>query len=133
MPVYPGAPDGPDPEPASVLVDEVHCPGGWGSSSRAKKAEAALRIVGPTQLLVLARQLPQAMPLVGRQAWPLAGVGLRPPDPLSQRLVLYLELLGNRLDRFPLARVLVMVLKHHPHCPLPELSRVRRTRRPFLL
>ena len=50
MPVYPGAPDRLDPPPQTVgatipvLVDERHYLGSRGSSSRAKKADAALRI-----------------------------------------------------------------------------------------
>jgi hypothetical protein len=36
---------------------------------------------------------------------------------------MYVELLGDRLDRVLLRRILVLVVEHHPHRALTQLGR----------
>ena len=63
----------------------------------------------------------------------MAGIGLRSAHPLAQRLVVYRQLRRDRLDRFPLRRLRVLMFEDHPHRPLPDLRRVRRTAASLLL
>ncbi len=61
-------------------------------------------------------------------ARPPAAINLGPSDPDPQRLVIDVQLLRDRPDRFPLRRILVLMLQQHPHrslsppAPLSPLS-----------
>src|SRR5262245_26261448 len=105
----------------------------WAVELRREESRRRLQdLIRPTQLLHLTLELPHPGPLIRRQPRALTSVGLSPPDPLAQRLMVHAELLRDRLDRLPLRRVLVLVLEHHPHRSLTHLRRVR-TRPPLLL
>jgi hypothetical protein len=89
-------------------------------------------LVRSAQLLDLALELAHPGPLIRRQPWPLTSIGLGPPHPLTQRLMIDRQLRRDRLDRLPLRRVLVLVLEHHPHRPRTHLRGIR-TRPPLLI
>ncbi len=79
----------------SVAVDERDYFGGRGSSPRAKKADAALRIsLARRSSRHLAFQLGDALAVVGRHAGPAAIVDVGLPDPVAQRLLVDSRLLG---------------------------------------
>jgi hypothetical protein len=110
-----------------VFVDERDHFLGWRSSSAPKKCAAALRIghlIRPAQLLDLPLEVLHSGPLIGAEPGPSTIVDLRSTDPDAQGLPVDVELPGDRLDRFPLRRVLVLVLEHHPHRALTQLGRV---------
>lgn len=96
-----GAADRLDPEAVVMFVDEHAYLGRCGSSSVAKKTEAALRIsLARPQLLDLVLQGLQSFSLIaGEQVGPPALVGFGLADPAAQRLALDPEVLGNLGDR----------------------------------
>ena len=61
------------------------------------------------------------------------GIGLCPPDPLSEGLVIDRQLRRDRLDGFPLRGVLALVIEDHPHGPFPDLRRIGTPSRLALL
>src|SRR3954451_9833536 len=81
-------------------------------------------LVRAPQLPVLALEFLDALRLHAAHAGPTAAIDLGPPHPLAQRLGRHPELLRDRDDRVPLRRLLALVLEHHPHRPLPDLSRI---------
>ena len=71
-----------DPEPVPVVVDEGDYLGSRGSSSAAKKADAAFKISLARRSSTFSfSQLLQLGPLVGGEPGPRTGVGLGPADP----------------------------------------------------
>ena len=60
------------------------------------------------------------------------GIGLCPPDPLSEGLD-DRQLRRDPLDGFPLRGVLALVIEDHPHGPFPDLRRIGTTSRFALL
>src|SRR5262249_44871186 len=90
--------------------------------------EAVGRLLDDSRLF----ELLEAGPLIAREARTGASVGLGPPHPLAQRLMVDRQLGRDRLDRLPLRRIVVLVIEHHPHRPLPHLRRIRRTPRSLL-
>ncbi len=73
------------PEAVPVGVDEVHYLGSRGSSSRAKKADAALEdLVRSAELLVLPLEVLQALAVVTAQPRPAPLIDLGPADPRAQ-------------------------------------------------
>src|ERR1700721_2856125 len=85
-------------------------------------------LVRSAKLLHLTLEILDPGPLIGRQSWTEACVGLRFANPLPQALVVDLQLRCDRLHRLPLRWVLVLVIQHHPDCPLSELRRIRPAR-----
>jgi hypothetical protein len=84
-------------------------------------------LVSAAQLTHLAFQLTDPLLLLAGHAWPLAAVDLGLADPLAQRLGRAdPQLAGDRPHRLPLRVVLVAVLQHHPHRPLPQLAGIPR-------
>jgi hypothetical protein len=82
-------------------------------------------LVRPSQLFHLTLELAHPRPLVTREPRPLTAIHLGLADPQPQRLVVEVQLLRDRLDRFPLRRVLVLMIEDHPHRPLAHLGRIR--------
>ena len=72
-------------------------------------------------------KLLQLITLISGEPRPLAGVGLGSADPLTKRLVVDRQLRRDGLDGLPLRRLLVLVVKHHPHGPFPDLRWIRRS------
>jgi len=89
-------------------------------------------LVGPAQFLDLTLEVFHPDSLISRESCPKAGVGLCPAYPLTEALVVYLQLCSDGLDRLPLSRVLVLVFQHHPDRSLAELRGVRPARCSFL-
>ena len=78
------------------------------------------------------RRVDDAIDLVGLTDVADRKAGLGAAHPLAQRLVIDVQLLGDRLDRLPVRRILVLMLKQHPHRPLTHLVRIpTRTRLPL--
>jgi len=118
-----------DPEAVPVFVDELHYFGSRGSSSRAKKAEAAFRdLVGPPQLTVLLLQLSDALLVLGRNSRSFALVDLCLLHPVSQRLRAQSELHSDACHHAVTFACLLHGLLDHPDRPLSELRRVSMSR-----
>src|SRR5262249_25550885 len=64
----------------------------------------------------------QAGSFFRRQPGAPARIPLGLPHPAAQRLGRAADLLSDRRDRRPLGGVLLLVLQHHPHRPLPHLG-----------
>ena len=59
-------------------------------------------LIGTTQFLHLTLEVCQPHPLISRKTRPITGIGLSPTNPDPQRLMIDVQLLRDRLDRFPL-------------------------------
>ena len=86
-----------------------------------------------TELFHLSTELFQLVTFIGGEARALAGVGLGSADPLAKCFVVDRQLGRNGLDGLPLRRVLVLVVKHHPHGPFTNLRRYGGRRSAFAL
>jgi hypothetical protein len=103
----------------AVLVDELDYFGSRGSSSRAKKADAALRISLARRSSRFSRsssanRCASSVDVPGR--WP---VSTRLPDPIAKCLPIDPQLGRDRRDRTRPAPRLTLNLKHHPNRPVP--------------
>src|SRR4029453_1424152 len=89
---------------------------------RPKESRRGLQdLIRATQLADLALQGLEPLTLLGGQPWPRARIGLRPADPLAQRLSRDAELVVDGADPRPLRGMLILVLEHQPDGPLPQL------------
>ena len=79
-------------------------------------------LIRTLQFADFARQLFQALALVGRQAAAHARIALGLPHSLPQRFGRAAQLARDRRDRGPLRRVLGSVLADHPNGPLSYLG-----------
>ena len=79
-------------------------------------------LVGLAQFANLALQLLDALLLGGGRTWPDAAVALALAHLLAQRLGGAADLAGDRLDRRPLRRVLVLGVEDYAHFALDNLG-----------
>jgi len=109
-----------------IRSDSSSCPYflDWRSSSAPKKAEAAFKMsfarfssLFSSQELSSGHAHQSTDPVSGR-------IGLSPIHPVTQSLMIDPKLRRNRLDRFPLRRILMLMLEHHPDRTLTHLSRI---------
>src|SRR5205085_11802500 len=79
-------------------------------------------LVGLAQFANLALEFLDALLLGSGRAWPGAAVALALAHPLAQRLGRAADLAGDRLDRRPLRRVLVLGIEDHAHRAIHNLG-----------
>jgi hypothetical protein len=94
----------------------------WGEERIANELLVKLGIrVSPRTVGKYVPKRPPGQPLVAGQSGAPTLVALGLADPAAQRLCRAADLLRDRGDRRPLRRMLVLVLKDQPNCPLPDL------------
>ena len=106
-----------DPKAIPMIIDEAdHHFARRSSSAWAKYADALPHdLVRAFQSEVLALELRQTRPFIGRQPRTRPGIPLRLAHPPAQRFRCAAQFLGHGSSRGPLGRVLVGMLEHHPH------------------